>query len=261
MHSRLGLRLASFVGLVAIVALVAGACSSSASTPAPTPSAAAPTVPVATPAAPVATVQPASAPPTASVSTAPSAAASEAPSAAPSEVPPASGGAPSAAPTVPPVPSFAIPSFTSDKELEAALPTSYQGVTLKKFSFKGTGLVNTTSESGKQLVALLQSLGKTPDDLSLALASDPTGKLGVAFGAYRIKGADAGTWAPIFYRVSEQQTPGTTLTDVNLGGKSVKRIETPKLKDLTYAWARGDVLFFVSTTTDTLAGPAIAVMP
>jgi hypothetical protein len=162
---------------------------------------------------------------------------------------------------MPAIPSFVLPSFTSDAELEAELPATYQGVTLKKFSLTGTHLFNSATQSSKDFLALLQSLGKTPDDLSFAVASDPAGKLGVVFGGYRIKGADAAAWAPSLYQLAVKQTAGTTVTDANLGGKAVKRIVSPKSKQITYAWPRGDVLFIVSTATDALAGPAIAVMP
>ena len=255
MHSRLVRRPVPLIGLLAVLALVAGACGSSAASAAPTPSSVAASA-LPTPTASAAPGQPSIAATTAPTETpsSPPAATAEPASAAPSE-------SASAAPTVPSIPSFAIPSFTSDKELEAELPDTYQGVTLKKFSFTGTTLVNATSQSGRQLLALLQSLGKTPADLSFALASDPTAKLRVTFGAYRIKGADAGSWAPTLYQGAQQQSPGTTVTDANLGGKAVKRVVNPKSTQITYTWARGDVLFIVATTTDALAGPAIAVMP
>ena len=177
------------------------------------------------------------------------------PSAAASAAPQATAAsAPSAAPNGSLVP----PSFASDKDLEAALPGTYQGVTLDKTSFSGTALLATTSQSNKDLLALVQALGKTPDDLSFAVASDSTNKLGIIFGAYRIKGADATAWSAGLYQIAEKGTPGSTATDANLGGRAVKRVTDPTSPQVTYAWPKGDILYIVVTTTDALAGPAIA---
>ena len=262
MHMPLITRPRTLAATLAVLALVAAGCGSSAAPPAPT-LAPAPTPastsqsPTTAPTQPgvAATAAPTEAPSTPSATEPP---ASVAPSDSAS---PASSAAATAEPTTPPIPSFAIPSFTTDAELEARLPDAYQGVTLKKLSFKGTNIVDSTTQSGKQLSALLQSLGKTPADLSFAVATDPARKLGVTFGAYRIKGAAAASWAPLLYQIAEEQSPGTATTDVNLGGKDVKRITAPKVTLITYAWAEGDILFIVSTATDALAGPAIAVMP
>ncbi len=166
----------------------------------------------------------------------------------------------SAAPTGPNG-SLVPPSFASDKDLEAALPGSYQGVTLDKTSFSGAALLATTSQSNKDLLALVQSLGKTPDDLSFAVASDSKNKLGIVFGAYRIKGADATAWSPGLYQIAENGTPGSTATDATLGGRAVKRVTDPTSPQITYAWPKGDILYIVVTTTDALAGPAIASLP
>jgi hypothetical protein len=241
---------APVLALMTALALVATACSGTAAT-AP-PSSITPTSALSTSAASPAEAQPSVAP-TATPTESPSETPSETASAAPSETA-------SVEPSLPPLPSFVMPSFTSDKELEALLPDTYQGRKLTKFSISGEKLFNGTSQTSKDLAALLQSFGKGPADISYAFASDPGGQLKVTFGAYRIKGVQASTWAPALYTIAERDTIGTTVTDVDLGGKSVKKIVAPKGKP-GYAWARGDVLFFVVAATDALAGPAIAVMP
>ena len=155
---------------------------------------------------------------------------------------------------------MAIPSFTSDADLEAALPSTYKGVTLKKVSAKGTSATNPSSTGGKLFLAMIESLGKTPADLSVAFASDPSNKIGVVWDAYRIKGVDAQVWGPKYYAIAQQLTPGTTQTSVNLGGRTVKRIVTPNGTILTYAWGRGDILFIVNARSDAVAGDAIAAV-
>jgi hypothetical protein len=183
-------------------------------------------------------------------------------SAAPGSTPPASSAA-TAGPTATfvPDPSFVPPSLSSDKDLEAALPTTYDNVVLTKSSFTGAELLTSQNQSNKDLLALVQSLGKSTPDLSFAVATDPTNTTSVVFGAYRIKGTDATAWAPQLYQIAQNGTPGSTATDVTLGGHAVKRVSDPKDPHITYAWPRGDKLFIVVTTSDDLAGPAIAAVP
>ena len=158
-------------------------------------------------------------------------------------------------------PSFAVPSFTSDKELEALLPDTYQGATLIKRSFSGSDLLKTTSPQTKPITDLLASLGKSPGDLSFAFASDAAGKLKVTFGAYRIKGVDANVWLPLLLAAASAQTPGTTTSQTNVGGRAVTRIQGPTSPQGTYLYSRGDVLFFVSSADETLVGDALAALP
>jgi hypothetical protein len=159
------------------------------------------------------------------------------------------------------VPSLAIPSFTSDKELEAALPSTYKGVALRKISFVGSDLFRQSTPQTQQLTAVLASLGKTPADLSFAIASDPTGKLAVGFAAYRVKGVDASRWLPAFESVASAQEPGTTVTQLTADGKTVTRITNPKTTNASYVWPQGDVLFVVFTAVPSLVDDAVAAMP
>ena len=167
----------------------------------------------------------------------------------------------SAGPASPAAPSLALPAVTSDKDLETALPATYRGVTLRKFSFSGPSLLSGTNQSNADFRALLTTIGKSPDDLSFAIAADSANTLQVSFGAYRIKGVDAASWTGTLYELGATESPGTVTADVNLGGKSVKRVSTPDRSEITYAWPRGDVLFLVIAMTDALAADAIASMP
>jgi hypothetical protein len=72
---------------------------------------------------------------------------------------------------------------------------------------------------------------------------------------------DAGAWVPTLFQIAQRQTPGTTVTDANLGGRAVKRLAPANSKQISYVWSRGDILFIVTTTTDALAGDAIAAVP
>lgn len=227
-------RLSKIAAVMAVIAIAAAACGNSTATPAPT--------------------QP-GASSAGQTSVAPTAVASAGSSAAPSAAPATQAAATGAAPTA-----LVIPSFTSDKELEATLPDTYKNLPLRKFSFTGKDLMSNASQDNADLAALLQALGKTAEDLSYAIAADSTDTLGVSFGAYRIKGADASAWSGTLWDLAQKESPGTVSTDVNLGGKSVKRVVEPDSEDITYAWPKGDILFLVITTSDELAADAIASM-
>ena len=245
-------RLVSPAALLTAVALVAIGCGGASATATPTPTAAATAAgatATASHAAIVAEATPTPAPGSTTAAVAPTA------TAAPATV------APTTAPTTTPVPTFALPSFTSDKELEAALPSTYKGATLYKISITGVDATNPSNASGKAFLDLIQSLGKTAADLSVAFAGDSAGKLHVTWGAYRIKGLAADVWVPLYYEIAKQEDPGTTATDVNLGGRAVKRVVTPDEARISYAWTRGDIVFIVIATSDELAGPAIAAVP
>lgn len=232
-------RLSKIAAVTGVLAIVVTACGNSTATPAPTQAGAS-------------SAGQTSAAPTPVASAAPSTAAPSPVASAPPATPAGSSGA---APTA-----FVIPSFTSDKELEATLPDTYKSLPLRKFSFTGKGLMSNASQDNADLAALLQTLGKSAEDLSYAIAADSTDTLGVSFGAYRIKGADASAWMPTLWDLAQKQTPGTVISDVNLGGKSVKRVVEPDSEDIAYAWPKGDILFLVITTSDELAADAIASM-
>jgi hypothetical protein len=79
-----------------------------------------------------------------------------APSVEPSTVPspsPEASAAPAASGVIP---SLALPSFTADKDLEALLPSTFNGVTLQKFSIKDAEVLgqDPTSDVNKAVTAL-----------------------------------------------------------------------------------------------------------
>src|SRR4051812_40753812 len=110
------------------------------------------------------------------------AAASQAASSAPAGSAPASSDAGGA-------PSVALPSgFNADKALEAQLPSTFCNTPTQKFSFTGN---DATVDADFQ--AVIQKLGKSPSDTSVATAATTSGECaGIALIALRVKGADQG---------------------------------------------------------------------
>ena len=185
---------------------------------------------------------------------APSAAESVAPSVAPS--PSAEASATPAESTAPDasgaIPSFAIPSFTADKDLEALLPSTFDGATLQKISFKGAQFLgqDPTSDFNKTVTAL----GLNASDVSMAAAVDAA----VQFVAIRFAGADSGKLLQVFRTAS--QVSGDLIGSVNLGGKDVIKTKDSS-GSFSYLYVRNDVVLGVTTKDDATAAKALAVLP
>jgi len=183
--------------------------------------------------------------------TVPSAAASVAPSVEPSPSPVSTAPAASGA-----IPSFAIPSFETDKDLEALLPGTFGGATLQKISIKGVQALGQDPTFNK----VVTELGLTAADISVAVAADPTGTLQVQFEAIRFAGADSGKLLQVFQTAS--QASGDLVGTVNLGGKAVmKTKDSSGTGTFSYFYVRNDVVLGVTAKDDATAATALAVLP
>ena len=201
-----------------------------------------------------ATAAPSAAAPSVAVSVTPSVEPSVAPSAAAAaSTAPVSSTAPAASGAIP---SFAMPSFTPDKDLEALLPSTFGGATLQKFSMKGADFLDAdpTSDFNK----VVASLGLKATDVSVAVASDAAGKLDTQFAAIRFAGADSGKLLEVFKAAS--QASGDLVGSVNLGGKDVMKTKDAS-GSLSYFYVRGDVVLGVNAKDDTAAAAALAILP
>lgn len=244
------------LGFVAVLAVILAGCGSSAPTPALSSAAVpsgAPTVPVASGAA--ASDVPGSATP----SGAPTASGAPTDSSSPG-----SSGEPSAAativePSLSPSATPAVPVAT-DSSLESRLPDTFRNVKLAKESIAGPTLATGgNDQSTKDILSELQALGKTPNDLSFAVANDPAGKLPVLFGAYRIKGVDAATWLPQMIEIANKQSKSTP-SQLDMGGKGVTKLVPANGHQPSYLWPSGDVVFIVITTDEAAAAEAMAAL-
>lgn len=189
---------------------------------------------------------------------APSVAASVAPSVEPSPSPATSAAAAvSAAPAV----SGAIPSIglpNQDTSLEAVLPSTFNGVTLQKFSMKGAQFLgqDPTSDFNKAVTAL----GLTTADISVAVAADPTGKMDVTFAAIRFAGADGSKLLQVF--TAAAQASGSLVTSANVGGKDVvKTKDSSGTGSFSYFYVRNDTVLGVTAKDDASAAPALQLLP
>jgi hypothetical protein len=175
--------------------------------------------------------------------------ASEAPSTAASEAPSEAASSQGAIA----IPSFAFPS--SDKALEALIPDKICGQTAIKLSFSGSTFA---SSGDPELKAMLDALGKTAADVSMAIGAAPTSaKCGA--GIFRVKGADPSRLQQVFQ--AEAARSGDTYTVKSIGGKDVYVATKASDSSLQYAWIAGDALIFVSADTEAQAAETIAALP
>jgi hypothetical protein len=134
--------------------------------------------------------------------------------------------------------SFALPSLSSDPELEAMLPDQLGGATVRKQSVSGTTFLATGMAGVAALKALLEDLGKSPDDLSVGFGTTTA----VTIIAYRIDGISA---EQLFagFEAALAAAPSATLTDQTVGGRNVKVVTSPT--ETTYVYLGEDAVFLI----------------
>jgi hypothetical protein len=150
-------------------------------------------------------------------------------------------------------PSFAFPS--SDKALEALIPDKICGQTAIKLSFSGSTFA---SSGDPELKAMLDALGKSAADVSMAVGAAPAaGKC--AAGIFRVKGADPNRLQQVFQ--AEAAKSGDTYSVKSIGGKDVYVAAGASSSSLQYAWIAGDALVFVAADDEAQAATIIAALP
>ena len=152
------------------------------------------------------------------------------------------------------LPSIALPSFNPDKDLEGLLPATFKGVSLEKRSIKDAEVLG----QGPTLNTVVSALNLKATDVSVALAEDAAGTLGVTFEAIRFAGADSGRLLKAFEAAT--QDSGDLVGFVHLGGKDVvKANEGSGMGSFTYSFVRTDVVLRVTAADDAAADAALAI--
>jgi hypothetical protein len=210
------------VAAISMIALLA-ACNSATSSGSAAPEATAPTSPPAS-----------TAPSQAAESSAPSGAASAAPSFA--------------------FPSFQLPS--NAKDLEALLPDQLCGAAVQKLSMAGSDFEGMVDE---EFAKTLAGLGKTPSDVSMAIAAPLAAESGCGAGVFRISGADTNRLQEVFVQSAEAE--GSTATSTTLGDKGVVILATAGEATKQYVYFAGDAIFFAVAPDDATAETILSAMP
>lgn len=242
-----------FAGAALALALLAGACGSSAPTLAPasiSPTGSGSTSAGPTP-APVSTLAPSGTEVPSGASGAPS--------------PGSSSGMNTYVGTPPPTPH-------ADPALEAKLPDSIRAVTLTKSSFSGSSMPTTQTDQTKPTFDLLARLGKQPADLTFAVASDPrlnvstqaASALPLFLVAYQVKGTTAEDLMAALLAVAEKYaTSGVEKGTASVGGQTLTTYVDNSVPQAgtNYLVPRGDILYVIQTPDSTLAAEALGSLP
>ena len=179
---------------------------------------------------------------------------------------PAGGATPTVAGQATPTPaetaSGALPSFQlphNAAELEALLPDTLGGVTLQKSSWSGTDFVNQNS-TNTELVAFLQSLGKSLSDISAAAAFSPT--FDNSIFAFLVNGVDHNILISEFQKAENTglDTP-IPWTSATVGGKSVFQATTDTAGEMIYLYGVADLFFEVTSNDPAIAAEALSKLP
>ncbi len=137
------------------------------------------------------------------------------------------------------LPSFVIPSFHGAADLEALLPDSIGGEPLVTLSMSGTQFL--ASGMATEVQAALTALGKSASDLSVAFGSNSQ----VVVIAFRVNGAPGSAILEAFRQAYTADTPAT-VTDVNIGGKSVKKFQPSDTSEAaSWIYTKDDVVYTV----------------
>lgn len=137
------------------------------------------------------------------------------------------------------LPSFALPSFHSDQDLEDLFPDEIGGVDITVLSMTGDQFLG--QGTSPELDAALSALGKSASDLSVAFGGAGT----ITIIAFKIAGVPASSIETALFQAYQQQTEAT-ISDATFSGKSVKKITpTDTSEDISYLYGVQDVIFAV----------------
>ncbi|MEO8272710.1 MAG: hypothetical protein ABI620_01420 [Chloroflexota bacterium] len=147
-----------------------------------------------------------------------------------------------------------LASFHGAQDLEALLPDDIAGVPMIKASISGEDYMSSLG-GNEELANALTALNKTPADLKVAFGSAGTGTI----FAFQVNGVPG---AQILSALFAAQTEGSTVTDITLGGKAVKKVIASGETTPSYIYATQDVVFVaLAGITDAQLDAMFAALP
>lgn len=150
------------------------------------------------------------------------------------------------------------PSFSEGivAELEALIPDTVGTLTVQKQSMRGSEfLVSGTPDPST--VKFLQDLGVSPSDVSIALGFGFDAENSFIMFVIRAAGADSARLLSVYQQASAADTTSPPeWVSATVGGEQV---QTAVMGGQTaYLYAKGDILFFISSTDPDTVGDVIS---
>jgi hypothetical protein len=149
-----------------------------------------------------------------------------------------------------------------DAKFEDLLPGAIGGIPLSKLSMPlSTYIASLKCDSSKPCgdkglyAPWLVGFGKTPDDATLAAATDLTQTETITIEGFKVPGIDGAKLSAAFG--AEARKAGWPVNQISVAGKSVLEIIDPARKALSllsigYVYAKGDVMYVVLTDSPDL---------
>ncbi|MFN8622469.1 MAG: hypothetical protein U0869_17175 [Chloroflexota bacterium] len=139
-----------------------------------------------------------------------------------------------------------LPSFVGDPELVALLPTFIGEEQVQTMSLTGNELLSQSNDpyASQQIADVLAGIGKSMDDMSIALGFSSSG----AIYGIRVKGADAAAFEQGLVPLIATDITDPVSTDVTISGKTVQKITDASDEagdNAYYLYANGEILWFV----------------
>jgi hypothetical protein len=181
------------------------------------------------------------------------------------------GSASMATPTAEPTVDISAGLPHSDAQLEALLPGIIGGIDLEKLSmplstYMASETCTATTPCGDKALYTpwLVGFGKTPDDATLAAATDLTKTESVIIQAFKVPGIDGTKLSSAF--VTEAQKAGWPVSPKKVGDRYVQEVIDPArqnldLLSLGYVYAKGDVMYIIITDDPALRLEALIKLP
>jgi hypothetical protein len=145
-------------------------------------------------------------------------------------------------------------------DLEALLPSSVDGTPMSTQSTTASDALS-GDPSGNALLQWLTAAGKTPGDLEIAAAYDPTSTVDADFTAFRVKGiAAANLRQAVLESWLGANASGITTTNKTIGGKAVVAIDYGDGGALDYVYQQGDVVVILSSSDAALVERILSVV-
>jgi hypothetical protein len=166
-----------------------------------------------------------------------------------------------AAPASSSVPPSAQPSRApASDDLRPLLPTSVGGHTLTVTQFTGQDFASNPGAVSQELVDLLAALGRGPSDLTLAAASDPSNGTDLNITAFKVRDVPVQTFLDSYLPLLKTANPSATVTQATRAGKPVWNVTGQLGRPPQVLLASGDVLYVVSSASDSLVDQALTAI-
>jgi hypothetical protein len=153
----------------------------------------------------------------------------------------------------------------TDAALEDLLPSAMGGIALTKFS-EPVSSYDASSPSGDKLLypAWLVTVGKTPEDVNMAIAWDPLLRVKFVVHAIRVPGVDAATLISTFSDAATKA--GWPVSAKSSLPKPVLEITDPTAQaggglGVAHVYANGSVLYVIATDDLSLLILGLAGLP